>query len=74
MTIGIIREGKNPPDKRVPLTPEQCIQIQDSFECKVIVQPSAIRAYSDKEYSDFGLTISEDMSQCDVLLLSLIHI
>jgi saccharopine dehydrogenase (NAD+, L-lysine-forming) len=68
MTIGIIREGKNPPDKRVPLTPEQCIQIQDSFECKVIVQPSAIRAYSDKEYSDLGLTISEDMSQCDVLL------
>jgi len=68
MTIGIIREGKNPPDKRVPLTPEQCIQIQDNFECKVIVQPSAIRAYSDKEYSDLGLTILEDMSQCDVLL------
>ena len=22
--IGILKEGKNPPDKRVPLTPTQC--------------------------------------------------
>jgi len=22
--IGIIREGKQPPDRRVPLTPKQC--------------------------------------------------
>ena len=24
MKIGVIREGKVPPDSRVPLTPEQC--------------------------------------------------
>lgn len=68
MVLGIIREGKTPPDKRVPLTPKQCIEIQNNFDCKVIVQPSAIRAYADEEYSDLGLILSENMSQCDVLL------
>jgi len=68
MIIGIIREGKTPPDKRVPLTPQQCLEVQNKFKCQVVVQPSPIRAYSDKEYSDLGLTLSEDMSQCDVLM------
>jgi alanine dehydrogenase len=68
MVLGIIREGKNPPDKRVPLTPEQCIEIQNNFKCEVVVQPSPIRAYADEEYRSLGLKLSEDMSQCDVLL------
>lgn len=68
MVLGIIREGKTPPDRRVPLTPRQCIEIQESFNCEVVVQPSAIRAFTDAEYSDLGLKLSEDMSQCDVLL------
>ena len=31
MKIGIIREGKVPPDFRVALTPKQCKQIQEKF-------------------------------------------
>lgn len=68
MIIGIIREGKTPPDKRVPLTPQQCIEVQDKFKCQVVVQPSSIRAYADSEYENLGLTISEEMSHCDVLM------
>lgn len=68
MTIGLIREGKNPPDKRVPLTPKQCVEIQNNFGCQVVIQPSAIRAYADDEYRALGLTLSEDMAHCDVLL------
>ena len=68
MTIGIIREGKNPPDKRVPLNPQQCVELQKRFGVKVLVQPSEIRAYNDREYADAGLELSEDLSACDVLM------
>ena len=29
--IGILKEGKTPPDKRVPLTPIQCKEIDNSI-------------------------------------------
>ena len=51
MKVGIIREGKTPPDKRVPLTPEQCVEVQQKFDnVNVVVQPSVIRSYTDEEY------------------------
>ena len=68
MILGIIREGKTPPDKRVPLTPKQCLEVQNQFQCQVLVQPSSIRAYADEEYAELGLTLSEDLSSCDVLM------
>lgn len=67
--IGVIREGKVPPDKRVPLTPEQCVKLQAIYpHVKVIVQPSPIRAYADHEYTDLGIEMKEDLSECDVLV------
>lgn len=68
MKIGIIREGKNPPDKRVPFTPSQLRKMQDSGRFEVVVQPSPVRAYTDDEYREAGLAVSEDLSQCDLLL------
>ena len=69
MKIGILREGKTPPDKRVPLTPEQCIEAQNKFPgTKIIIQPSLIRNFTDKEYLDKGLTLKEDLSECDILM------
>jgi saccharopine dehydrogenase (NAD+, L-lysine-forming) len=68
MKFGIIREGKNPPDKRVPFTPEHCQAIQSQFpQITWAVQPSPIRAYSDAEYKNAGITLQEDLSDCDVL-------
>ncbi|WP_347838570.1 NAD(P)-dependent oxidoreductase [uncultured Draconibacterium sp.] len=69
MKVGILREGKTPPDKRVPLTPEQCIEVQQSFpHVSIAVQPSSIRSYSDEAYSKLGISLQEDLSDCDVLL------
>lgn len=69
MKFGIIREGKNPPDKRVPLTPKQCKDLKAKYpELEILVQPSAVRAFVDKEYEDEGVALSEDLSGCDVLL------
>ena len=67
--IGVVREGKVPPDKRVPLTPEQCIKLQTIYpHVKVVVQPSPIRAFKDNEYADLGIEMNEDLSGCDILV------
>ena len=69
INIGVIREGKVPPDKRVPLTPDQCERIQTMFpHVRVFIQPSPIRAFKDEEYSSKGVELREDLSNCDVLL------
>jgi saccharopine dehydrogenase (NAD+, L-lysine forming) len=67
--LGVIREGKVPPDKRVPLTPKQCKQVEALYpHVKVIVQPSPIRAFKDDEYSSVGIHMQEDLSDCDILM------
>ncbi len=67
--LGVIREGKVPPDFRVPLTPKQCALVKQKFSnIEVIVQTSPIRAFSDELYLNEGITVQEDMSDCDVLI------
>lgn len=69
MKLGIIREGKTPPDKRVPLTPHQCKELQEQYDdLEIIVQPSDIRAFTDAEYAAQGLELKEDLSGCDVIM------
>ncbi len=69
MKLGIIREGKTPPDKRVPLSPMQCADVQNKFpEIELVVQPSPIRKFQDSDYESAGITLQEDLSDCDVLM------
>lgn len=68
-TIGIIREGKTPPDLRTPLTPGQCVELMEKFPgTRVIVQHSPHRCYTDEAYIEKGIEVKEDMSECDILL------
>ena len=68
MKIGILREGKNPPDKRVPFTPKQCaILLQEYSHVQWVVQKSSIRCFADEEYAQMGMRLVEDVSDCDVL-------
>jgi alanine dehydrogenase len=67
--IGLLREGKIPADNRVALTPAQCKWIlKNSDEVKIFAQPSPIRCFSDKEYQSAGVEITENLSDCDLLL------
>lgn len=67
--IGIIREGKTPPDKRVPLTPAQCKEVIKRFpDTEIFVQPSAIRAIPDSAYAAEGIPLRDDLSHCDILM------
>jgi saccharopine dehydrogenase (NAD+, L-lysine forming) len=69
MVIGLIRERKTPPDKRVPFTPLQVEEIEQRFpHVKVKVETSPIRCYKDSEYSDYRIPVSSDMSDCDILM------
>ncbi len=69
MKFGIIREGKNPPDKRVPLSPQQCKLLMTQYPgLELLVQPSDIRAFKDEEYEAMGIPLQEDLGACSVLL------
>jgi len=69
LKIGIVRETKDPPDKRVPLTPVQCRLLKERYgSLEITVQPSGYRCFSDQEYSAEGIALSEDLSDCEVLM------
>jgi saccharopine dehydrogenase (NAD+, L-lysine-forming) len=67
--IGVLREEKSPPDKRVPLTPLICSELSRIYpNVEIVVQPSRIRCYSDEEYTSFGVTLQENLEDCDILM------
>jgi len=68
MKIGLIREGKTPPDTRVVLTPNQCKNILQKGKIDIVVQPSSNRCFSDEEYENAGINLSENVQDCEVLL------
>jgi alanine dehydrogenase len=69
MKIGIIREGKIPQDKRVPFTPVQCKFLLETYsDLQIAVQPCAYRCYTDDEYKLQGVTLQDDLSDCDILM------
>lgn len=67
--LGIIKEGKIPPDKRVPFTPLQAVEIEQRYpHVKVVVQQSDVRAFKDDEYRELGIEVVDDISDCDILM------
>ncbi|MEE2954458.1 MAG: NAD(P)-dependent oxidoreductase [Bacteroidota bacterium] len=69
MIIGILKEGKEPVDRRVPLTPEQCKHLMTSYRSiQIIVQKSDFRCFSDQEYINSGVKVVDDISEADILL------
>ncbi|MBE0666350.1 MAG: alanine dehydrogenase, partial [Bacteroidales bacterium] len=69
LKVGILRETKNPPDRRVPLTPSQIVALKEVYPfVEFFVQPSDIRCYSDEEYEYLMIPLLEDLRQCDILM------
>ena len=58
-----------PADKRVPLTPKQCRMLLDTYpNLRISVKSSNIRCFSDEIYIAEGVSIVDDLSDCDVLV------
>jgi len=69
MKFGIIKERKNPPDKRVVLPPNACESLLKTFpEMEIIVESSDNRTFSDDAYSKIGLEVTNNVNDCDVML------
>lgn len=68
MTIGIIRERKNPPDRRVVFSPDKLAAFKKQYpDVEIKVERSAIRIYPDALYEQKGFEVTDDLSACDVL-------
>lgn len=69
LKIGIVRETRNPPDRRVPLTPPQIVAIEELYPfVEFFVQPSDFRCYSNEEYEYLNIPLKEDLRDCDILM------
>jgi len=69
MKLGVLRETKTPPDRRVALPPEQVKRLKEKYPAlEVVVQPSDFRAYTNSEYENLGIPMQEDLSDCDILI------
>jgi len=69
MKIGIIKERKNPPDKRVVFSPEACKELLEKFpDLQIKVESSDVRIFKDAAYEKMGIEVANDVSDCDVLL------
>ncbi|MGB3464791.1 MAG: NAD(P)-dependent oxidoreductase [Cyclobacteriaceae bacterium] len=69
MKIGIVKEGKVPIDRRVALNPGQAKAVEEKFDgVEVVCQPSEIRCFSDGDYKKVGVSLQDDLNDCDVIL------
>jgi saccharopine dehydrogenase (NAD+, L-lysine-forming) len=68
--IGLIREGKIPPDTRVALTPNQCADVLQLYpnQVTIVAEPSPNRCFPDSEYINAGITLQDNLDDCDVIL------
>jgi len=69
VTFAIIKERKNPPDRRVVFSPEKCQDvIQKCPEAQFLVETSEVRIFQDSAYEAAGFTVTEDVSEATVML------
>lgn len=69
MKFGIIKERKNPPDKRVVFSPNALVQLNKHYpDIKVKVESSDVRIFTDEQYENKGIEVGTDLDDCDFLL------
>lgn len=67
--FALIKERKNPPDRRVVFSPNKLKEVVRKFpEASFKIESSDIRIFSDQEYRDAGFEVSENISDCEILL------
>ena len=69
MKFAIIKERKNPPDRRVVFSPDMLAETNaQSPEATFIVESSDIRIFSDEAYKNKGFDVQQDVTSADVML------
>ncbi|MFV8365880.1 NAD(P)-dependent oxidoreductase [Flavobacterium sp. XS1P27] len=68
MRFGILKERKNPPDRRVIFSPDELARLKQLYHgASVNVESSDIRVFTDEQYKNLGIEVTNDISDCDVL-------
>ncbi|MBC3757431.1 alanine dehydrogenase [Hyunsoonleella sp. SJ7] len=69
MKFAIIKERKNPPDRRVVFSPSKLEEAKSKFpQAEFKVESSDIRVFPDEVYASKGFEVTEDVSDCDVMI------
>jgi alpha-aminoadipic semialdehyde synthase len=72
--VGILAETVNMWERRAPLTPSHCARLLlgggrgRTGVNRIIAQPSTKRIHHDSQYEDAGCEISEDLSECGLII------
>jgi len=69
ITFAIIKERKNPPDRRVVFSPEKCQEVIEHYpEARFLIEASDIRIFKDEAYQELGLQVVDDVTAADVMI------
>ena len=69
MKFAIIKERKNPPDRRVVFSPETLAEARKRFpDAEFVVESSDIRVFPDQAYAKLGFEVTDDVSDADVMI------
>lgn len=67
--IGILREEKQPVDKRTALVPDDCQRLVSQFKgLEIYIQPCKDRCFTDDEYREKGVIVQENLLDCDLII------
>ncbi|MCA0132873.1 NAD(P)-dependent oxidoreductase [Winogradskyella alexanderae] len=69
MKFAIIKERKNPPDRRVVFSPQTLSEARKRFpEAQFVIESSDVRVFSDEIYEKYGFEVIDDVSDADVMI------
>ena len=69
MKFAIIKERKNPPDRRVVFSPSKLIEAKKQYpEAIFEIESSDIRVFQDEQYKSAGFKVTDNVSHCDVMI------
>jgi alanine dehydrogenase len=69
MKFALIKERKNPPDRRVVLSPQACQEVIAQFpKAQIVAEASDIRVFKDGDYEKAGIAVTKSLADADVLL------
>jgi hypothetical protein len=67
--FALIKERKNPPDRRVVFSPEKLAEAREKFpNAEFIVESSDIRVFPDAAYEALGFEVTNDVTNADVMI------
>ncbi len=69
VSIGLIHEGRVPPDKRVAFSPLQVEEIMQRYpSVSIVCQQSPVRCFRDEEFSALDIPVVANVQSCDILM------